>query len=96
MYKKNSPQGDSGGPLTIKSGDQHVQVGDVSFGPGCPTVPFTVGLKLVYTRIGNVPHCRVSWFACLAGYPTTEAGWKGRCWGPQPAAMGSILIKMMN
>merc|ERR1719468_1273538 len=33
--------GDSGGPLTIKSGDQHVQVGDVSFGTGCPTLPLT-------------------------------------------------------
>ena len=91
--KKNSSQGDSGGPLTIKSGDQHVQVGDVSFGEGCPTVPITVGLKLVYThtRLGNVPHCRVTRLACLAGYPTTEPGWKGRCQGPKPAVMGSIL-----
>ena len=32
-------QGDSGGPLTIKSGDQHVQVGDTSFGLTCPTLP---------------------------------------------------------
>jgi len=31
--------GDSGGPLTIKSGDQHVQVGDTSFGLTCPTLP---------------------------------------------------------
>ena len=29
------PQGDSGGPISLKSGDQHVQVGDVSFGPSC-------------------------------------------------------------
>merc|ERR1712037_164569 len=42
--------GDSGGPLTIKSGDQHVQVGDVSFGPGCPTLPLADS-KAVFGRI---------------------------------------------
>ena len=43
-------QGDSGGPLTIKSGDQHVQVGDVSFGPGCPNLPLADS-KAVFGRI---------------------------------------------
>merc|ERR1712210_369580 len=42
--------GDSGGPLSIKSGDQHVQVGDVSFGPGCPTLPLTDSMA-VFGRI---------------------------------------------
>merc|ERR1719225_513660 len=42
--------GDSGGPLTIKSGDQHVQVGDVSFGVACPTTPLTDGTA-VFGRI---------------------------------------------
>ena len=32
-------QGDSGGPLTYKKGDQHILIGDVSFGvKGCATV----------------------------------------------------------
>ena len=44
-------QGDSGGPLTIKSGDQHVQVGDVSFGTGCPTLPLTGPYTAVFGRI---------------------------------------------
>ena len=35
-------QGDSGGPISLKSGDQHVQVGDVSFGPSCIVPSFTV------------------------------------------------------
>jgi len=42
--------GDSGGPLTIKSGEQHVQVGDVSFGNGCPTLPLTDSIA-VFGRI---------------------------------------------
>ena len=32
---EDSCQGDSGGPLTYKSGDQHVLIGDVSFGNQC-------------------------------------------------------------
>ena len=28
-------QGDSGGPLTVKSGGQHVLIGESSFGEGC-------------------------------------------------------------
>ena len=39
MLCSSSFQGDSGGPLTIKSGEQHVQVGDTSFGLTCPTLP---------------------------------------------------------
>ena len=31
-------QGDSGGPLTYESGDQHILIGDVSFGSGCAGV----------------------------------------------------------
>ena len=31
-------QGDSGGPLTYESGDQHILIGDVSFGQGCAEV----------------------------------------------------------
>merc|ERR1719445_2923304 len=46
-----SYSGDSGGPLTIKSGDQHVQVGDVSFGTGCPTLPLTGPYTAVFGRI---------------------------------------------
>ena len=42
-----SSQGDSGGPISLKSGDQHVQVGDVSFGPGCLIEGFTVSAKLI-------------------------------------------------
>ena len=38
-------RGDSGGPISLKSGDQHVQVGDTSFGPGCiPATGYTVRL----------------------------------------------------
>ncbi len=40
------PQGDSGGPISLKSGDQHVQVGDVSFGPTCIVPGFTVSNKI--------------------------------------------------
>ena len=29
----NHFQGDSGGPLTYKSGDQHILIGETSFGP---------------------------------------------------------------
>jgi len=44
-------RGDSGGPLTIKTtGNQHVQVGDVSFGVGCPTLPLN-DAKAVFGRI---------------------------------------------
>ena len=31
-------QGDSGGPLTYEAGDQHILIGDVSFGSGCAGV----------------------------------------------------------
>ena len=38
-------RGDSGGPISLKSGDQHVQVGDTSFGPSCiPATGYTVRL----------------------------------------------------
>jgi len=32
---KDSCQGDSGGPLTVENNNQHVLIGDVSFGNGC-------------------------------------------------------------
>ena len=32
---EDSCQGDSGGPLTYKVGDQHILIGEVSFGAGC-------------------------------------------------------------
>ena len=44
---EDSCQGDSGGPLTYKSGDQHVLIGDVSFGDGCAQA----GRYGVYGRI---------------------------------------------
>ena len=44
---EDSCQGDSGGPLTYKSGDQHVLIGDVSFGDGCAQA----GKYGVYGRI---------------------------------------------
>ena len=35
--------GDSGGPISLKSGDQHVKVGDASFVPSCiPATGYTV------------------------------------------------------
>ena len=42
-----SSQGDSGGPISLKSGDQHVQVGDVSFGPSCIAPGYTVSPKMI-------------------------------------------------
>jgi len=44
---KDSCQGDSGGPLTYESSDQHILIGDVSFGAGCAGE----GLFGVYGRI---------------------------------------------
>ena len=44
---EDSCQGDSGGPLTYVSGDQHVLIGDVSFGDGCAKA----GRYGVYGRI---------------------------------------------
>lgn len=44
---QDSCQGDSGGPLTYKAGDQHVLIGDVSFGDGCAQA----GKYGVYGRI---------------------------------------------
>ena len=44
---EDSCQGDSGGPLTYKSGDQHVLIGDVSYGDGCAQA----GKYGVYGRI---------------------------------------------
>merc|ERR1711981_286813 len=44
---EDSCQGDSGGPLTYKSGNQHVLIGDVSFGDGCAEA----GKYGVYGRI---------------------------------------------
>merc|ERR1711936_954987 len=42
-------QGDSGGPLTYKAGDQHVLIGDVSFGDQCALA----GRYGVYGRISH-------------------------------------------
>jgi len=44
---KDSCNGDSGGPLTYESGDQHILIGDVSYGNGCAQD----GLFGVYGRI---------------------------------------------
>jgi len=44
---EDSCQGDSGGPLTYKSGEQHVLIGDVSYGDGCAQA----GKYGVYGRI---------------------------------------------
>lgn len=44
-------QGDSGGPLTYKSGEQHVLIGDVSFGYRC-------GLPDIYGVYGRVSFYR--------------------------------------
>ena len=44
---------DSGGPLTYKSGDQHILIGDVSFGGhwGC-------GKEGKYSAFGRISHFR--------------------------------------
>jgi len=44
---KDSCQGDSGGPMTYESGDQHILIGDVSYGNGCALE----GFYGVYGRI---------------------------------------------
>ena len=36
--------------MSIKSGNQHVQVGDTSFGPACPTLPLNNAIA-VFGRI---------------------------------------------
>ena len=53
MLISSSFQGDNGGPLTVKSGDQHVQVGDVNIiAPSCPTPP--TQFAAVYGRISTL------------------------------------------
>lgn len=47
---KDSCQGDSGGPIIIRKGDQHIQVGIVSWGEGCAREDFAG----VYSRISHV------------------------------------------
>jgi len=47
----SSYTGDSGGPFSLKSGDQHVQVGGVSFSLGCVLDSFTGDVSAVFSRI---------------------------------------------
>ena len=45
---KNNLQGDSGGPLTYESGDQHILIGETSFGPlPCAQV------KILWSLLGD-------------------------------------------
>ena len=47
---QDSCQGDSGGPLTYKSGNQHVLIGEVSFGEGCGNGEYDVYGRISYFR----------------------------------------------
>ena len=76
-------KGDSGGPVSMKSMDQHILVGDTSFGPGCilagtmvikihlliPSI--TVHLKNICYRMPN--------FLFSGGFLTLEPGWRSKC-----------------
>lgn len=46
---KDACQGDSGGPLVVKTGNQHTQVGVVSWGIGCASAAFPG----VYSRVSD-------------------------------------------
>ena len=47
---QDSCQGDSGGPLTYKSGNQHVLIGEVSFGEECGNGEYDVYGRISYFR----------------------------------------------
>ena len=48
-------QGDSGGPLTYKSGDQHVLIGDVSFGKAnCDVGRYSIYGRISFFRLAAI------------------------------------------